>query len=250
MVKPSILQRSPLSPALWPSDAFVWRRSLVFLAGLLAAFIVGALLARGVMLGSGEPAQHGGLTLTWGIATAQLATYAPLMILVFVLLPWVAERSLPELGLRRLTLRTLGIAVAGAIAMDTIAGAAAALESLFTHSPTVEEAVSLFTSTKDPALLTAFALIATVAAPFVEECVFRGFLFNALLRYMPVWVAATLSGLVFGAIHGSWSAFLPLGCTGIVLAYVYYLSGSLTATIITHALFNALNLALLASGHP
>ena len=248
MVKPSTLQRSPLSPTLWPPDAFVWHRSLVFLLGLLGAFLAGALLARGVILGSGEPAQHGALTLTWGIATAQIVTYAPLIVLVFTLLPWVAQRSMKDLGLKPFTLRALGIAVAGAVVMDIVAGAAAGIESLITHSPTVEEAVSLFTSTKNHALLAVFALIATVAAPFVEECLFRGFLFNALLRYMPLWASAVLSGLVFGAIHASWSAFVPLGCTGIVLAYVYYYSGSLTASIVTHALFNALNLLLLANG--
>ena len=76
-----------------------------------------------------------------------------------------------------------------------------------------------------------------------------GFLFNALLRYTPVWVAAVLSGLLFGASHLSLSALAPLAASGIVLAYVYHASGSLTASMLTHALFNALNMVALASGH-
>jgi hypothetical protein len=80
----------------------------------------------------------------------------------------------------------------------------------------------------------------------MEEFEFRGFLFNAILRYAPVWAAAILSGIVFGAVHGSISAFVPLACSGVVLAYVYYVSGSLTASAIAHALFNLINVALLS----
>ena len=77
-------------------------------------------------------------------------------------------------------------------------------------------------------------------APIVEELVFRGFLFNALLRYSPVAIAAVLSALVFGIAHGSWSAFAPLAGAGLVLAVVYYRTGALSASMIAHAGFNAI----------
>jgi len=106
----------------------------------------------------------------------------------------------------------------------------------------------LFTSTHDPLLAMAFGVLAVVIAPFVEELMFRGFLFNTILRYTPVWAAATLSGIVFGLSHGSLTAFVPLAGSGIVLAYVYYVTGSLPASMLTHALFNAINVALIALG--
>jgi len=84
----------------------------------------------------------------------------------------------------------------------------------------------------------------------MEEFVYRGFLFNALLRYAPVWIAALVSGLLFGISHGSLSAFLPLAASGVVLAYVYQRSGSLTASMISHALFNLINVALITLAKP
>jgi len=80
----------------------------------------------------------------------------------------------------------------------------------------------------------------------MEEFIFRGFLFNALLRYMPLWSAAVVSGLIFGISHGSPTAFLPLAASGVVLAYVYARSGSLTASMLTHALFNLVNVGLIS----
>jgi membrane protease YdiL (CAAX protease family) len=222
----------------------------VFLALLLSAFVVGFFLDALVTVAFGTSLHSGTTTkLTWGIAIGQLASYIPIVTVIVTLLPWVAERTLAEFGLRPLTRRDLGMALTGTVAMYAVTVLAAGIQYLITHQQPHEEAVALFTSTSDVGVLVVFALIATVAAPFVEEMVFRGFLFNALLKYMPVWSAAVLSGLIFGISHFSLSAFVPLGCSGIVLAYVYYLSGSLTAAMLTHALFNAVNLAALATGH-
>ena len=221
----------------------------MFLALLLAAFIMGVFFGALITRGSG-PALHGGADkLTWGIAIGQLLSYLPILIVALQLLPWVAERSLADLGLRPLSRRALGTALVGTIAMYGVAAVVAGMQYLITHVPPREEAVTLFTSTNDPALIAVFAVIATLAAPFVEEIVFRGFLFNALLRYAPLWTAAAISGIVFGLVHWSLTAFVPLACSGIVLAYVYHASGSLTAAMLTHALFNALGLAALATGH-
>jgi len=56
--------------------------------------------------------------------------------------------------------------------------------------------------------------------------------------------------LLFGISHGSLSAFLPLAASGVVLAYVYQRSGSLTASMISHALFNLINVALITLASP
>ena len=216
---------------------------------LLAAFVAGFFLDALVTLGLGTTLRGGATKLTWGIALGQCVSYVPIVGVVVGLLPRLGERSLADFGLRLPTPRTLGIALVGTVAMYGATAVAAGIQYLITHSEPHETAVALFTSTKDPGLLAFFAAIATLAAPFVEEFVFRGFLFNALLRYAPLWAAATISGIVFGVSHFSPTALVPLACSGIVLAYVYYASGSLTAAMLTHALFNALNLAALATGH-
>jgi hypothetical protein len=185
--------------------------------------------------------------LTWGIAVGQYVSYVPLLIALLAALPWLARRSLRELGLRALDGRTIVAGLLGAVAMYAVTIGVANVEYAFTHQKPEETAIALFTSTHDPGLLFAFTVLAAVAAPFMEEFVYRGFLFNALLKYMPMWVAAVVSGLLFGISHGSLSAFLPLAGSGIVLAYVYYRTGSLTASMLTHATFNLINVALLSA---
>jgi len=154
--------------------------------------------------------------------------------------------ALGALGLRGFGRTTVIAGVLGAIAMYVVTIGVANVQYTFTHQKPEEAAITLFTSTHDPALIVLFTFLATIAEPFMEEFVYRGFLFNALLRYMPVWAAATLSGIIFGASHGSPTALLPLAASGVVLAYVYERSGSLTASMLTHALFNLINVALIS----
>jgi len=178
----------------------------------------------------------------------QLASYVVLVPTLLAILPWLARRSLAQLGLRWPDARAIGISLLGALGMYVVTIGLAGVQFALTHEKPEEAATSLFTSTHDPLLAMAFGVLAVVIAPFVEELMFRGFLFNTILRYTPVWAAATLSGIVFGLSHGSLTAFVPLAGSGIVLAYVYYVTGSLPASMLTHALFNAINVALIALG--
>ena len=184
--------------------------------------------------------------LTWGIAIGQYISYVPILAVLIVGLPWASGVSLRELGLRAFDWKTVRAGLLGAVAMYVVAEVFALVQYHFTRQKPEEAALSLFNSTHDRALIAVFTLLATVVAPFMEEFFFRGFLFNAFLRYTPFWLAAASSGAIFGIAHGSPTAFLPLAGSGIVLAYVYYRSGSLTASMITHAVFNIINVALLS----
>ncbi|MCC7532200.1 MAG: CPBP family intramembrane metalloprotease [Candidatus Melainabacteria bacterium] len=115
-----------------------------------------------------------------------------------------------------------------------------------------------------PALL--FVFLGVIVAPFVEEIVFRGFLFNALrtsfrsdtalrlLRHVEMGdLAASLtSGLVFGLFHMNfmqfpalnWAALPIYTVTGMVLAESYRRSGSLYVPILVHAFNNLTVMAL------
>lgn len=247
MEKTSTSEPSPLSPTHWPPEAFSWRRSLVVFSALCLAFFVGVLVDSVVAGRLGTSASDiSSARLTWGITIGQYLSYLPILAVLLVALPWVSRRSLADLGLRGLDRRSVLAGVLGAVAMYVVTIGTAQVQVAFTHQKPEETALSLFTSTHNTPLIAAFTFLAAFAAPFMEEFVYRGFLFNALLRYAPVWVAAVISGLLFGASHGSPSAFLPLAGSGIVLAYVYYRSGSLTAAMLTHALFNAINVALIS----
>jgi membrane protease YdiL (CAAX protease family) len=249
VVKRSTSAPSPLSPTHWPPDAFAWPRSLAALVAVGAAFLLGQLCSLAV-------ATHVGVTkqdvqsnhLTWGFLAAQIAAYVPIVVALLLVLPWLARRSLAELGLRVPGGRAIGIALLGAVAMEVVTEATALVQYGITHAKPQEAATSLFSSSHDHALIGGFSILAVAIAPFVEELAFRGFVFNALLRYCSPLVAAVLSGLLFGLSHGSLTALIPLAASGVVLAYVYYRSGSLAASMLTHAAFNLVNVALLSVG--
>jgi membrane protease YdiL (CAAX protease family) len=245
--KPSTSEPLPLSRTRWPADAFSWQRSLLVLVALGLAFYAGLLLDSEIAVRLLGTTAHDitAAKLTWGITVGQYVSYLPLLAVLLIGLPWASRMSLRELGLRGFDRKTVVAGFAGAVAMYAATIGVAQIQFAFTHQKPEETAITLFNSTHDTALIVAFTFLATIAAPFMEEFVYRGFLFNALRRYAPVWVAASISGLLFGISHGSASAFLPLAASGVVLAYVYARSGSLTAAMLTHALFNLINVGLI-----
>ena len=105
-----------------------------------------------------------------------------------------------------------------------------------------------------------FALIGTAAfvcviAPMAEEFFFRGFLFGALRkmrinvagREIGVWVAAIVTGILFGLAHtGSASPqyLVPLGFLGFVLCIIRWRTGSLYPCMALHSINNSLALGV------
>ena len=77
-----------------------------------------------------------------------------------------------------------------------------------------------------------------VGAPFGEELLFRGFLYNALRRRWSVWPSAILSGILFALLHGSPVLILAILPVGIGLALVYEWRQSILASMAAHATFN------------
>ena len=75
-------------------------------------------------------------------------------------------------------------------------------------------------------------------APVMEEMIFRGFVYTRLKRGIPIWLAAILSALLFGAMHGNllWSAYTCL--FGVLLVWCFERYGSLAASILLHMAFN------------
>jgi len=107
----------------------------------------------------------------------------------------------------------------------------------------------------DAAALIAASAFVCVIAPVAEEFFFRGFIFGALRRLslrvggrdLGVWVAAVLTGILFGLAHtGSASSqyLVPLGFLGFVLCLLRWRTGSLYPCIAVHSANNALALGV------
>lgn len=77
-----------------------------------------------------------------------------------------------------------------------------------------------------------------VVSPFVEEVVFRGFLYGRMRVYMPKVVAVLLSALLFGIYHGNIVQGIYGFCMGIVFTLVYEKYKNFYLAVIMHAITN------------
>jgi membrane protease YdiL (CAAX protease family) len=246
VVKISTFPPSPLSPKRWPAESFRWYWSLGFAALVVGALFVPIPLAAAVLMVFGVAHERDFRNpLAWPTLTAELVGIAVALPVLLALLPLLAQRSLRELGLRMPRLRDLAWGVGGAIAMVAVAAMAASLQEHAVHLKADEVQVHLLRAARGLEV-PGIVILACVVAPIVEELLFRGFLFNALLRYTPVWLAVVLCGALFGLAHnqpGNLGALAPLAAVGMVLATIYYRSGSLVAAMLAHASFNSLTVA-------
>lgn len=88
-------------------------------------------------------------------------------------------------------------------------------------------------------------LIAVAAfVPFAEEVLFRGVIFAGMVQRMPLPLAAVLSGIIFGVLHFDLWNVVPLAAIGIGLAYLYYQTRNLWASVVAHAAVNTISLVL------
>jgi len=94
-----------------------------------------------------------------------------------------------------------------------------------------------------------FMIVAAVAiAPVVEELLFRGVLFTAVLKVRPFLFAALLSGLYFALVHFHAPSFLPLLALSTAFSAGYAATGSILTPIVMHALFNLTSVLLYLAG--
>jgi uncharacterized protein len=105
-----------------------------------------------------------------------------------------------------------------------------------------------FNETTFTALATVFLIV--IAAPITEETLFRGLFFGALRSRTPFWVAAGISGILFGSVHltgGDLAVAGLLSFLGVILAWLYERTRSLGPPIVLHMVNNAIAIIPLLS---
>ncbi len=107
----------------------------------------------------------------------------------------------------------------------------------------------------DRAYLIATLATAVIAAPVIEELVFRGLVLRGFLSRMAPALAILLQGVLFGVAHvdpvrgwGNVGLALVLSGVGVVFGISAYLTRRLGPSIIAHAIFNGVVLAIVLSG--
>lgn len=143
---------------------------------------------------------------------------------------WFAVRQMPWILVAAIGLSAVATLVAKRLGLDL---------------PTQEMLKWLVGDTYSAPIKIAIVLFALVEAPFLEEIVFRRFLFRACHRYMPLWPAMLLSASLFALMHANALVFIPLVFVGGSFAWIYWRTGRLTAAMFAHFLFNAVNVILL-----
>jgi membrane protease YdiL (CAAX protease family) len=199
-------------------------------AGLVMVGVLGGILsAAGVNTSGKSP----------GITVAGTLIIDVAVVAASVLLAGVVTRPRPwQFGLRGgslgFTAKIAGIGVAAYFMFDLVYAAIAQPKS-------PQKVVQDLGADQSTLLLVTGALVVIVVAPVCEELFFRGLLFRVLRMRMPLWAAALIDGVLFGAVHGSLVILPILAFLGVVLCYVYERTGTLFATIALHALNNTIS---------
>lgn len=83
-------------------------------------------------------------------------------------------------------------------------------------------------------------LATVVAAPLVEEVIFRGLVLSRLRRTMPGWLAVLISALAFGLCHGQivWIAYAFV--LGLVFGFMDLRARSVWPSLAAHVVFNGI----------
>lgn len=171
-------------------------------------------------------------------------------IVTFSVLAWGrigrVEDFFHSLGLRRRETARHGIVAS--IGLGVAAGSLAGLlglaylalyPKLLTMMDAPQRPVSLDLASASQQEWLALAILTIVAAPAVEEFLFRGMIFGGLRQRFRWFIAALMSAAIFAIVHPLPSV-LPVFGLGLAAATAFQLSGLLVAPIVCHAVYNAI----------
>jgi membrane protease YdiL (CAAX protease family) len=107
----------------------------------------------------------------------------------------------------------------------------------------------------DRTYVVSLVITAVIAAPIVEEMVFRGVVMRGLRSRLPIVAVVVLQGLLFGAAHvdpvrgvGNIGLVLVLSGVGVAFGVAVALLGRIGPAMVAHALFNGAVLFVVLSG--
>ena len=138
-----------------------------------------------------------------------------------------------------LALPVILTAIAGWLCANQLAKASAFFIQEWTgREPEMQKMVQLLRETPSIFQLLSIALTALIAAPVVEEILFRGVLYPALSQYWGRTVGILGNSVFFGVIHGNAMSLVSLIFLGALWTLLYQRTQNLLAPIVAHSLFN------------
>ena len=83
-------------------------------------------------------------------------------------------------------------------------------------------------------------LVIVIAAPFIEELAFRGYLYGTLKPYVRWIIASLITSVLFGVVHGQLNVGIDTFLLSMVLCYLRDKTGSIWSGVFVHALKNSI----------
>ncbi len=242
---------TPTAAAL-PDDLrtpWSWGHLVIFLvfafASLLALDIVFIVFSMVALRATPAELQKLATSNARYVTARQALWFAALMLYLFAVVRFLHGAPFwRTIGWKRLRPRSLS--PAGAVLACLLGGAVLAIvvsmaaNRIGTKAKLPIEA--LFQNRQSVLLVMALAVL---AAPLVEETIFRGYIYPVLARTLGVPAGVLLTGALFGALHamqlwGAWGLIALLVLVGVVLSYVRARTGTVLASYLLHLGYNAM----------
>ncbi len=225
MNAPTDVSPSPAVPKPWDSVGLVFVQMLTLLVLSLGLSLVNGFLDFG---------QNG----------LMVFTLLGEILLLFPLMVWVRLRRFSwreTFSVRPVAWKMIGLAVGlGVLAWPLATAASLPFEwalSKIGPAPELPVPENLFQ-------IFVLGFTVMVAAPLVEEPMFRGFVLRGWLS-VSRWAAIAVSGVLFGMLHGQLAGLVALALVGILLGTVAVRTSSTIPAMVLHGTFNAISFVFL-----
>ena len=171
---------------------------------------------------------------TVGVEASTLIYY----VVAFGLSFWFAHRwRRRRLGESRYRWRVPSWPVAALVSVASVAllfGVVAPITACIPMSETMENMVRAMGTMRGWPTFLYFV----IAAPVLEELIFRGIILDGLLKRYPTWTAIFVSSLLFGLVHMNLPQFITGFVLGGLMGWVYHRTSSVGACILIHMAAN------------
>ncbi len=168
--------------------------------------------------------------------------------LLIVWLCWRRKANLADLGWRKFRSRWLVVTIGAYVAQILLVILAFAAVKALWPQISLDDKQEVFEFGLS-GWGYALSFVSTVlVAPAVEETIFRGIMFPALGRKLPIWLAAVISSAAFAILHGQLSVGIYTFLLGLILCWMARKSHSIIPGVMLHFLNNLIAFLLLSAG--
>ncbi len=108
------------------------------------------------------------------------------------------------------------------------------------YKPPLQPVFDMFLEEKRSNVILFLTIFVSILGPIIEEIFFRGFVYNAIKKRFGVLLGVLLSGALFSMLHTNIVGFLPIMILGVLMAFLYEITGSLIASVSIHILHNSI----------